>query len=267
MLGKALLLAALLFAPVSAEAAAAFVQKVPAGGTMTCGGGVDNRTLAITPTAVNNLLVVAVTTWEANGDKTLTVSDPTNGTYTNAFFQATGVDLDDYQQTGVAWVLTSTTSALTITVNPSGASADMCVAVAEFSGIAAADTQDAVTSQASSVNNSTVANSGTITTTQNDTLLIAAEGHGASGTVSENQGAQGYTLLNESQSGSSAEPGSWVYRIQASTCSAACGHTWTIPSDEWAAGVVAFKATGGGGGAARKAGRFGLMGVGHGAPR
>lgn len=199
---------------------------------VTCGGSVANRQVTLTGTTAGNLIVVAGTYFAAG--TTITVSDSVNGTYTQVFVQAAA---SDSHRTSLSYKANIAGGTVTITYTPPSA-ADTCIIAAEFNGIA---TVSPLNTSNSTNGTGTTANSSSITTTQATTTLIAVEGQGTSGSITQNAGSQGFTLIGENESGASAEPISFVYRVVTSTGS--YNHTWTVPNDDWAAGIGAFLAT------------------------
>lgn len=200
--------------------------------SVTCGGSVANRQVTLNGTTAGNLIVVAGTYFAAG--TTITVSDSINGAYTQVFVQAAA---SDNHRTSLSYKANIAGGTVTITYTPPAA-ADTCIVAAEFNGIA---TVTPLNTSNSGNGTGTTANSSSITTTQATTTLIAVEGQGTSGAITQNAGSEGFTLIGENESGASAEPISLVYRVVSST--GTYSQTWTVPNDDWAAGIAAFLAT------------------------
>lgn len=217
---------------LAGPAQAGLVQKAgPVCGTAA------SQPVTLPNTVAGNLIVVGATHFNATA--AVTVSDPTNGSYSSVFALKTP---SGNHTTTLNYKQNIAGGSVTITYAPASSS-DVCVAAAEFDGVA---TTSALQSSNSSSGTGGLASSGAVTPTQIGSLMVAIEGQGASGAITENQGSEGFTLLSENESGLNAEPMSWVFRIATTTSSTS--HTWSIPSGSWSAGIALFVPSGGGGG-------------------
>jgi len=205
------------------------------------GGGVSSLNVSLNSTVAGNQILAGASVYNDNGPTAVAVSDGANGSYASSFVIRNGV-----QTAALRYVASNAGGNLTLTFTPSGgsdSSYDYSVYVHEFSG---GDTAALASgTPATNTGSGTTASTGSMSPAHNDVLLIAVDGHPASGTVSENAGSEGFTLSNDHESGSAAEPGSMVYKI-ISGAPGTPSHSWTVPSSTWAAGIAAFKAADGG---------------------
>ena len=206
------------------------------------GSGVGSLNVTLNGTAAGSLIVVAASVWNGGGGVTgISVSDNVNGAYTESFRAHDGV-----QDASLHYYPNNAGGNLTVTVNPAAGTDnyDLWIAVAEFAGgdtASPASGTPATNTRGGGTNTATLSTAGPMTPADNDVLVIAVDGHVTAGTISENAGAEGFTLLDENESGASAEPGGWVYKI-ISGAPGTPSHSWTIPgSTESACGIAAFK--------------------------
>ena len=199
------------------------------------GGGVTSLNVTLNSTVAGNLVVAGHSSFEGAGNfaAATTYSDGGN-TWTESFRTAIS---GGKQISGLGYSVLTTGGNRTINFDPGTSSYDMSVYVHEFSGPHATPASG---TPVTSTGNSTTASTGAMTPADNDVLLIAVDGHATSGTVTENAGSEGFTLSNDHESGTSAEPGSMVFKIL-SGAPGTPSHSWTIPSGLWAAGIAAFK--------------------------
>ena len=206
------------------------------------GSGSGSLTVALNGTTAGRFIAVGASVFNNTGTITgVAVSDGTNGAYTQSFF-VTRQSGTTRQATSLHYFPNNAGGDLTITVDPSDAgtdSYDFTIFAAEFAG---GDTTSPAsgTPVTNSATTGTTASTGTTSPADNDVLVIAVDGNDTSGTITENAGGEGFTLIAEHESGVSAEPGSWVYRI-ISGSPGTPSHSWTVPSGVWAVGIAAFK--------------------------
>ena len=143
------------------------------------------------------------------------------------------------QDTFIDRALNISAGAKTITFTPTSGTPDWGGCLCEFSGVATSSADDG--SNSASGATQTTADPGAATTTATD-LIFAFCGYGG-GTITENAGGEGYTLIAEHEDGSGAEPFSATYKV--SVAAGSPKDTWTIPIGVWAAGVIALKESGG----------------------
>lgn len=197
--------------------------------------GSDSTTLTFNSTpASGNLIVVAFSTFGAT--TTASVSDNKGNTYT----QARRRDISANNE-GV-WLYYSpnvTSSAtFTVTVNPGGASADITLVIAEFSG---ADTASPLDQSNDGGGDSTTPSSGSVTTAQDGELYVGVLVHSNTNrTLTE---GSGWSLIQENEGGTSNIPISVIFRTAAAGTYDA---NWTIgtSSSTYAALIASFKAGG-----------------------
>ena len=122
--------------------------------------------------------------------------------------------------------------------SPHSALLNIFVSLAEFSG---GNTSPASGSTNFNLTDSTsIAKTGSISPPDSNVLILANMGNIQSGTVTENQGGQGFTLIDEDQGALSGSSGSAVYKI-ISGAPGSVSHTWTTPGNAWCAGIAAYK--------------------------
>lgn len=209
------------------------------------GGGVAACTVTLNSTVAGNLLVVGMSSYASDGSaQDIVVTDNVGGnTWTKSYVNQ-GTGASNVQASGLAYCVLTTGGNTTITVDPGSFASgyDMSVYVEEFTGPHASPVSGTPAVNASTGTSVTTASTGTMTPADNDVLVVAVMGYAATGATTENQspGDTGFTLSNEHENGSSAEPGSMVWKI----ISGAPGTPragWTIPSTHFAAGIAAFK--------------------------
>ncbi len=202
------------------------VVRVPGtGGSITVGDIDGNPSVsAVTGIQFSNGAVTD------NGDGTVQVATGVGGGGDASTNTATSVDSE------IA-LFSGTGGNRTITSDPGTGSYDMSIYVHEFAGTHATPASGTPSTNSGSGTTSSTTN---MTPADNDVLLLACDGHTASGTTTENQGSQGFTLSNEHESGSSAEPGSFVFKIL-SGAPGTPNHSWTVPSSTRTAGIAAYK--------------------------
>jgi hypothetical protein len=198
----------------------------------TTGTGVLQVTL--TGTAAGSLIVVGFSAFGAGGPPTCSVSDNVNGAYSQAFQQGEGGD----QSTGVFYFPNNAGGSLTISLTRSP-SDDAAVYAHEFAGVALSAPLSGTPVSTGSATGTT-ANTGNMTPADNDVLLVASLVFNNIGSITQNQGGQGFTLSNELE-GTTGQPGSMVYKI-ISGPPGTPNHSWSLPSASgWACGIAAFK--------------------------
>ena len=228
----------------------------------TTGSGAGSFTLACNGTAAGSLIAVGASIFNSiTGITGVTVSDATNGAYTQSFRAVLITSVE--QDATLHYFPNNAGGNLTITVNPAAPTDlyDVFIVCAEFSG--GDTTAPASGTPATNTGSSTTASTGSTTPADNDVLVLAMEGHTASGTITENAGGEGFTLIAENESGVLAEPGSMVYKIISGSPSAQ-SESWTVPlTSDWAAGIAAYKPAAAAPGAAVSPPQRSLMGVGQ----
>jgi hypothetical protein len=195
--------------------------------------GADSYSLSFdsTPTA-GNLIVCGVGAY--NGVTTCTASDNQGNTWAQAVQRLSG---GTGERSSLHYAVATTSSGtFTVTVNPSGASSDITIVIAEFSG-------NASSSVLGNTNNgggtSTSPSSGSVSTTESGELVVGNVSHaGSDRTITE---GGGWTLIREDEGGSAHMPISMIYQIVPSASSVTA--TWTLGTGavEWMAVAAAFK--------------------------
>lgn len=194
-------------------------------------GEVDIGTLALNGTTAGSFIVAAARVFDGDTNPTtLAVSDNVNGSYTQSFIvtRTNGI-------MGVHYFQNNGGGDLTISFNASGASAFHQLYAHEFTGGRASPASG---TPSTNTGNDTSVSTGSMTPADNDVLLIAFMimfGPGGT-TITENAGAEGFTLSNESQDSLS----SLVYKI-ISGAPGTPSHSWsTSAAAGWDAGITAF---------------------------
>ena len=195
-------------------------------------------TAAGSPTYTITLLLVtagnflAFCSSEFNSNTTASVSDGT--AYTQSFAVSDGGSPG--QRTFLDYLENVGAGTHDAVWTPGAGTPDFGGLFMEVSGIATSSSATG-TPATNSATSGTTSSTGTTTPAQ-AAFIIAVDGHGGTGTCTENAGAEGFTLVDEHESGSGAEPYSVVVKP---TISSGVSHSWTIPNDIWAAGIAAFK--------------------------
>lgn len=203
-------------------------------------GSAGSVTVTLNSTVAGNLVVVGCSIYNANATAAPSLGITDGGNTYSQVFKATASSGSERQLATLWYSILGTGGNRSIVIDANdGELYDWWCAAHEFAG-------------ADAVSGTAVTNTGTTQTTSDttaftpadaDTLYVAVDGHSASGTVTENvsPGDTDWTLSNENESGSSAEPGSMVWFIL-SGAAVARRAAWTIPSGTfWAAGIGAFK--------------------------
>jgi hypothetical protein len=194
--------------------------------------GADTFALSFdsTPT-VNNLILCAVSAY--NGVTTCTVSDNQGNTWAQSAERLSG---GTGERSSLHYAVAATSSGtFTITVNPSGASSDITIVIAEFSGMATSSVLGNVNNNGGT---STTPSSGSATTTVASELVVGALSHtGSDRTITEDGG---WTLIQEDEGGSSHMPISMIYQEPAAGTYNA-GWTLGTGAVEWMAVISCFK--------------------------
>jgi hypothetical protein len=198
--------------------------------TFTTGADTLALSFDATPT-VNNLIVVGVSAF--NGVTTCTVSDNQGNTWAQAAERLSG---DSSTRASLHYAVAATSSGtFTVTTNPSGASSDITIVIAEFSGMATSSVLGNVNNNGGT---STTPSSGSATTTVASELVVGVVSHtGTDRTITEDGG---WTLIREDEGGSSHMPISMIYQEPAA---GSYNAGWTIGtgSVEWMAVIGCFK--------------------------
>jgi len=198
----------------------------------TIAGSADSVNISLDALpAIGDLVIVEAASW--NGDLgSSAVTDNQGNTYTRqAYAWNSGTT------TGVAifsTVVATSSGTFTITFNPTGSSAEICLNVSEWSGNASSPVDQNNTNQS----NGTSATTGSITPTEDNELLIAVMSHSSTDrTLTESNG----TLLYENEGGTLNQPIAVAYKIQSTATSE--GGAWTIGtgSVDWVACVASYK--------------------------
>lgn len=204
------------------------------------GGGLGSLAVTINNTVAGNMVVVGCSVYgNGTGDPNSAGSDGAN-TWSQVFsrVQASG---SERQEAALLSSVLGTGGNRTITVDPGSGTYDYSLFAHEFSGTHA--TPASGTPVTNSGGSGTSADTTAFTPADPDTLYIAVLGNSASGTITENvsPGDTNWTLSNDHESGSAAEPGSMVFYILSGSA-ASRRAAWTIPTGTfWAAGIGAFK--------------------------
>lgn len=197
------------------------------------GSDTTSLTFDATP-AAGNLIVVAFSTYGAGA--TATVSDNKS----NSYSQARHRDISANNEGVWLWYAANVTSSatFTVTVDPNGASADITLVIAEFSGAATASALDQSNDNGA---DSTSPSSGSVTTSLNDELYVGVLTHGNTNRTLTEGG--GWSLIQENEGGTSNIPISVIFKTAAAGTYDA---TWTIGtgSSTYAAVIASFKVGG-----------------------
>lgn len=244
---KAAIVALCLLAPMRAEATISFVQSATAFGN----GGADAATASTTWTS-GNLLVVALGDGFSVGFYGYSHFCGDGGTNTFnlvASYSNGGNSPPGSIEIWAAYNITGGTRA--VTCSSIGGGGYISIRVMEFSGIATSplDQQNAL--YTSGTNSFT---SPSVTTTQNDELLVGTVNYTASGFTAT--GGAGWTDLGEVSSGSNTIESS--YQIVSATGTYA--YSGTGSNNPTMSAIATFKASAGGG--ATCGGRLALLGAG-----
>lgn len=205
-------------------------------------------TVTLNSTVVGNTLVFGASIYNSNSDNmtTSTLSDTAN-TFAALSRHVTSAGVE--RQGSQIWSCPITTGGnRTLTFDPGTSNYDFSVYVHEFTGV------HATPSSGTPVNNQggagTTADSTAFTPGEANCLIVSLLGNSATGTITENVNTGGgadtdWTLSNDHESGSSAEPGSMVFFIQSGGPTARRAK-WTIPTGTfWAVTTVGLKSSGG----------------------
>lgn len=194
--------------------------------------GSDSTTLTFDNTpAPGNLVVVAFTTYGAT--TSAVVSDNKSNTYS----QARRRDITANNEG--AWIFYCpnivSSPTFTVTCNPGGASADITLIIAEFSGVDQAAPFDQSNDNGG---DSTTPTSGSVTTSVAGELYVGLLVHGNTNRALTE--GSGWTLIQENEGGTSNIPASAIYRVSAAGTYDA---NWTIGtgSSSYAALIATFK--------------------------
>lgn len=235
----------------------AAISEVGGGTQRATGGGgagynnVDSATLAFPGNVTSgNLMVVVGSAWNTGGGPTITVTDSRSTSYTVrtiVFSQYTIF---------VAWGVTSSSGANTVTVDPGGTGNYLSFSVDEFTGQHATplDVNDGTSSTASSTSASD-----SITTASANALVVGAMGFTNAHTSTIVAGAS-TTLIGAHTNQTTDTAHGAAFNI-ISGAAGSYATNWTLgTSSTWTAITVSFaEATGGGGVAAKN---MMLVGVG-----
>jgi hypothetical protein len=197
----------------------------------TTGANTFSLSFDATPTA-NNLILCAVSAY--NGVTTCTVSDNQGNTWAQARQQLSG---GTGERSSLHYAVATTASGtFTVTADPSGASSDITIVIAEFSSMA---TSSVLGNVNSGTGTSTAPSSGAASTTVANELVVGVLSHaGSDRTLTE---AGGWTLIQEDEGGSAHMPISMIYQQPAGTGSYTASWTIGTGSVEWMAVVSCFK--------------------------
>lgn len=179
----------------------------------------------------NSMLFIGGTTWDDPGSTSITVTDSLGTSYTTVLCDAMD---SSRQRTFYAYGITPASGANTITVNPSGASANYIrYGITEFTSVDPATPLSVDGGNSSGTGTS--ASDGITTATANE-LIVGVLGVNASSTITED-GA--WTLIAELQSASLR-----AYSLIRQIVTSATAYTasWTLgTSSAWSACTVSFK--------------------------
>jgi hypothetical protein len=215
-------------------------------------GGADSSSLSITPTAGNLLVLGSAIFYSAGTGGVRTVSG--GGTWSSA---------GEFNGDATSWVCldytaSATGGASTVTCNPNGATADIDLSCAEFSGHAASPLDK------SNVTNSAVASStpnvASGVLAQANEVIVAMCSH-TGGNTSIAPDAT-YTQIGENENNSTGQTYNMQFKIVASTSSDTAD--WTLgAARDWFALLASFQESAGGGATpSPRPWRMGLLGVG-----
>lgn len=203
------------------------------------GGGVGSLAVTLNSTVAGNLVVVGVSSYNNASSAPSAAGSDGGNTWSQAFTRTTS-NGTERQEGALVYSVLGTGGNRTITIDPGASTYDMWIAAHEFSGPHATPLSGTPVTNGATA--STTADTTSFTPADADCLYVAVEGHAASGTIAENNatGDTNWTLSNENESGSAAEPGSMVFFIRSGTAVARRA-AWTIPSTYYAAGIAGFK--------------------------
>lgn len=186
---------------------------------------------SLTGVAAGNLMLV----WAAvfpGATLTATCTDNQGNTYAQSYIQndtTTGIMIFSYYAKNIVG------GSVTVTVDPAGASSDITLVIAEISG---ADTTAPADQVATNRNNGTAPSVAVTTSTPGEGYFAMVSHDGTNRTLTE---AGGWTLINESEGGSSDMPISVIWQLAAAGTVTA---SWTIGTGavNWVAGQASFLA-------------------------
>lgn len=210
-------------------------------------GGAATLTVTLNSTVVGNFLVAGCSAYNALADFTsVGVTDDTGGDGGNTWnpdkFQQV-IASSDRQVASIHSAIITLGGNRSVIFDPVGpANCDFFGVVHEFSGQHATPADGATPTGATGITSDT-ADTGSLTPQNDNALVVAMEGHGASGTITPNQapGNTDFIQSAENESGSGAEPGSMMYKI-ISGAPVAQRHIWTLGGvTYWATVMVPYK--------------------------
>lgn len=185
-----------------------------------------------TPTA-GNLILVFASNFPGSAS-TATCTDNKSNTYSQVF---TAQDTSTSSRVWHWYAKNVTSSAtFTITVNPTGASADITVVIVEVSG---ADTTAPLDQNNTATGNGTAPTVSVTTSTNNEGYFGVLTHNGTNRTLTENGS---YSLIDENEGGTSNMPISVEWRT---TTSGTISASWTIGTGavDWVCGVASYLAS------------------------
>jgi len=213
-------------------------------GNKISGAGLDSGgagfSVILTGTTAGNMVVVGCMAARGGGPQpTMTVTDGGN-TWTNE-----GVAYLDPQCASISWSILGTGGSRTILVTGNGTNSyEIVIFAHEFSGPHASPSSGtAVTATGTTA----AMDSGSITPSDANALIVVVGGPNSSGAITENQspGDTDWILSNESELGG-GDMGSMVYHIQTGGPTARRA-VWSNTSSAWAVLGKAFKPSAAGG--------------------
>lgn len=210
-------------------------------------GGAGAINITLNSTVAGNFVAVGTSCYNAAGGAMEPVVTDGGNTWTKSFTKQ-GTGSSNIQAASLSYSILGTGGNRTINSDPGASTYDMWANAEEFSDPNATPASGTPATGSSTGTAGTTSDTSAMTPADNDVLVIAVEGHTAGGTVTENSspGDTGFTLSNDHESGSSAEPGSMVYKIISGSPGTPRA-AWTIPSSHWACGIAAFKPSAAGG--------------------
>jgi hypothetical protein len=204
--------------------------------------GVPNTTLAFdVDVTAGNCLIVVMAVFQSGGLSILTTPTDTLGhTYTGSSSGPNALGGNVVMRYWYVLNCSGGANTVTFDIGEPG-NADFSVAVSEWSGVKTSSAVDGIA--AGQPTSATPALSDWLGNEANELYVAFLTHDGNDTTITEESG---WTTLEEFESGTSAMPLSFVYKIQ--TASGADGHTWTLGASRFCAvDGVAFKAAPAGG--------------------
>jgi hypothetical protein len=194
---------------------------------------VNSLNVTINGTTAGSFIGTGSGGYDGLGVSGMTVSDGTNGSYSQSFWQNTTPT-----SFGIHYFANNGGGNLTLTFTPSRNSS-VTAAVREFTGGATSSPASGTPSNQGSA--SSIPNTGSMTPADNDVLFLAGMHFDSNGdTWTDNNAGEGFTLSDDDHNFGHVDF-SFMYKI-VSGAPASQSLTWGMPfSSDWAAGIAAFK--------------------------